>query len=356
VLLSPTNQVLLLHRVQTSTAFPSAHVFPGGNLSQFHEGSIAPPEAPECHQDSRAYRLAAIRETFEESGILLAKKKGQPGLLEIDDEKRELGRRQVHNNEVKFADLVEKWGGIPDMDGLLPFTRWITPLATPRRFTTQMYLYMLPLDDSTPLPEFEGSPKGAAATPQAANENQRNMIPRHDGGLEHTAAEFGQAESWLVKAKSNKIVLFPPQFYLLHLVSEFTTVDKTRETSMGHQQYQTQRDGLISFLARTPTTRPGSDKSTASETRPHPTSVIPWAEKVMSPRFLVPGAADGRMIFGVDRPGPELQDSGRGGDYERVLLLRFDRGVTSDMDIYWRDEVVRAVKEKGSEQAKKPKI
>ncbi len=40
ILVSPTNQVLLLRRVKTSTSFASAHVFPGGNLSDFHDGAV----------------------------------------------------------------------------------------------------------------------------------------------------------------------------------------------------------------------------------------------------------------------------------------------------------------------------
>jgi len=115
LLLSPTNQVLLLHRVRTSTSFASAHVFPGGNLSSFHEGSLGvpTPDSEAMHVDGPAYRLAAVRETFEESGILLAKDK-QGRLLELDEETRENGRRQTHGNKIKFGDWLESVGGVPD--------------------------------------------------------------------------------------------------------------------------------------------------------------------------------------------------------------------------------------------------
>lgn len=58
ILLSPTNQVLLLHRVHTSSAFPSAHVFPGGNLSAFHDidGDFPLPGDVARHEDSLTYR------------------------------------------------------------------------------------------------------------------------------------------------------------------------------------------------------------------------------------------------------------------------------------------------------------
>ena len=119
LLLSPTNEVLLLHRVRTSTSFASAHVFPGGNLSSFHENTASlPAGTPETHQDSLEYRLAAIRETFEESGILLAKKQGasrDQGLLHVPDDVREVGRKKIHGNEVRFTEWLKSVGGEPDV-------------------------------------------------------------------------------------------------------------------------------------------------------------------------------------------------------------------------------------------------
>jgi hypothetical protein len=126
LLISPTNQVLLLHRVHTSSAFASAHVFPGGNLSAYHDGPLPAPDSPLLHEDGPAYRLAAIRETFEESGILLAKKAGSSrdqGLLHVPDDVREAGRKQVHGNKIRFTEWLEGLGGEPDV-GMSPHTDW----------------------------------------------------------------------------------------------------------------------------------------------------------------------------------------------------------------------------------------
>lgn len=121
LLLSPTNQILLLHRVKTSSAFPSAHVFPGGTVSEFHEEPVPPPGDPRRHWDSEAYQLAAIRETFEESGILLAKPKGREGgtaLLQLDAEANVKGRKATHADQIKFTDWLDKVGGVPDLGEL----------------------------------------------------------------------------------------------------------------------------------------------------------------------------------------------------------------------------------------------
>lgn len=117
MVVSPTNQLLLLHRVQKSSAFPSAHVFPGGNLSPFHETIPGEKDAAR-HADGPAYRLAAIRETFEESGILLARKKGTPPgspLLQLSEETLDAGRKAIHGDKIKFVDWLDQQGGQADV-------------------------------------------------------------------------------------------------------------------------------------------------------------------------------------------------------------------------------------------------
>lgn len=113
ILVSPTNQVLLLQRVKTSSSFPSAHVFPGGNVSAAHDGFVPGPDQPGRHEDGPAYRLAAIRETFEESGILLARG-SNGGILAVGEKEREEARKQIHRGDVKFLEWLESKGGKPD--------------------------------------------------------------------------------------------------------------------------------------------------------------------------------------------------------------------------------------------------
>lgn len=107
ILVSPKNEVLLLHRVHTSSSFASAHVFPGGNLSS-QDGPIPPPEDHAVHDDAPAYRRAAIRELFEESGILLAKDRDSGKMLVVNEETREQGRRLIHQNKLSFSDWLKQ--------------------------------------------------------------------------------------------------------------------------------------------------------------------------------------------------------------------------------------------------------
>lgn len=119
LLISPSNQILLLHRVRTSSSFPSAHVFPGGNLEEKQDGPVPKEEEEGRHRDGEAYRRAAVRECFEESGILLARKRGEGSggkgaLLEVVEGEREWARKEIHAGRLGFGEWVEEKGGVLD--------------------------------------------------------------------------------------------------------------------------------------------------------------------------------------------------------------------------------------------------
>ncbi|EFQ33591.1 NUDIX domain-containing protein [Colletotrichum graminicola M1.001] len=344
LLLSPTNQVLLLQRVKTSTSFASAHVFPGGNLDAFHDGEIPPNNARERHEDGHAYRLGAIRECFEETGILLATKKNSNDrsmLINVSTADREKARKLIYGGKVRFGDWVDSVGGVPDTGRLIPFTRWVTPTNVPKRFTTQMYIYMLP---------------SSASTGASALENEI-IVPTPDGGVEHTAAKFDDASTWLYRADKGEVILFPPQYYLLHLVSQFCkAAAPSAAPGRGHgdDYFASQRRGLLDFLESVPATAVTGSSSSAA--RRHPTSEIPWAHKVMSPHNLFIRERDGRVVLGLDKPGPELKGSGRGGDWERVVLVEFTRDGPRKVEVRGREEVLREEKEAKREREAEHKL
>ncbi|KAG6010060.1 hypothetical protein E4U21_000503 [Claviceps maximensis] len=312
MLLSATNEVLLLHRVKTSTSFASAYVFPGGNLDAFHDGPIPAPGSRGRHRDGPAYRLGAIRETFEETGILLATKGGV--LVNLSTEQRDEARGRIHRNDVGFGEFLASIGAVADTANLIPFTRWITPSTYSNRFTTQMYMYMLPISER-PVPC-----EMTMATP--------------DGGIEHTAAHFAPPQFFLARAADRAIILFPPQVYLLTLLARFIGAAAT-DPDAGPAHYARQRRELLSFLRRSVTAETEAGKK-------HVTAGISWAEKVMTPYIMFSRARDGRLVMSLDRPGPEVEasDGGRGGDWERVVLARLGKGGPLDVEIRMRDAVL----------------
>ncbi|KAG5926457.1 hypothetical protein E4U42_003303 [Claviceps africana] len=312
LVISATNEVLLLRRVETSASFASAHVFPGGNLDAFHDGQVPAPDSPERHRDGPAYCMAAVRETFEETGILLATRDG--ALVRLPSAQRDEARARIHGNEVRFGDFLTSIGAVADTANLVPFTRWITPPTMRKRFTTQMYMYMLPLSQKSVPSEM--------------------LIPTPDGGVEHTTAHFAPAPSFLARAADKAMVLFPPQVYLLTLLGRFLT-GPTTDLEAGPVHYAGQRKRLLSFLRRTVTAE-------TERGREHATAGIPWADKVMCPRAVLRREQDGRVVMALDRPGPEVEAGGgdRGGDWERVVLATLAREGPSEVEVCMRDEVL----------------
>jgi 8-oxo-dGTP pyrophosphatase MutT (NUDIX family) len=143
--------VLLLER-HGSIAFPGAHAFPGGIVDADDAeaaGAMLPASqcwAPEsegdCPPAALAYWVAAVRELFEEVGILLAHRDGR--LLE-GPLPMEVGalRARVLAGE-PFARVLDASGLVPATDQLLYFARWITPIVNPRRWDTRFLVGIVP--------------------------------------------------------------------------------------------------------------------------------------------------------------------------------------------------------------------
>ncbi|KAJ5735504.1 uncharacterized protein N7483_000629 [Penicillium malachiteum] len=310
ILVSPQNEILLLHRVHTSTSFASAHVFPGGNLAS-QDGACPPPEDPTRHDDGPHYRNAAIRELFEESGILLAKDASTGKMLVVDEATREQGRGLIHQNEITFDKWLKQQHSTaePDIDALIPFTRWVTPTNVSKRYTTQMYLYFMPLPN--------GADKRLLEDLPTEGEREEIQVPTSDGGIEVTEAQFLPASEWLRRAQSGEIILFPPQFLLLHLVSGF--LDQEPRSDAPVKELGKRRAALVDFV------HSGSP---------------PWTHKCISPKVLKM-TEDGRSVLALDNAGPELKGSERRGESDRVVVLKFKKGSSREVTVAWKKDILR---------------
>ncbi len=116
-------ELLLVHRPGGADFAPGAYVFPGGAVSE----------------DDRTFedeiRAAAVRELFEEAGILLA-----AGARDTECE----AVRRLLEQGASFGDALGKAGLVPDFDALAMFARWVTPAQLRRRFDARFYLARLP--------------------------------------------------------------------------------------------------------------------------------------------------------------------------------------------------------------------
>jgi len=120
-------ELLMVQRPGGADFAPGAYVFPGGTV----------------HGDDETYTdalgAAAIRELFEEAGVLLAR-----GAVEADCTRV----RELIAGGLPFAGALKSAGLAPDFDSLVMFARWVTPAQLTRRYDARFYLARLPASQS----------------------------------------------------------------------------------------------------------------------------------------------------------------------------------------------------------------
>ena len=146
--------VYMLRR-RTSMAFAAgAYVFPGGSVdaADADEGiAWAGPDAATWATQldttadlARTLVCAAVRETFEESGVLLAGPDAGTVLATTGDEGWEADRRALLAGSLSLAELLHRRGLVLRSDLLRPWARWITPVTEARRYDTRFFAAALP--------------------------------------------------------------------------------------------------------------------------------------------------------------------------------------------------------------------
>tara|TARA_R110002073_G_scaffold6938_2_gene40167 strand:+ start:11345 stop:12121 length:777 start_codon:yes stop_codon:yes gene_type:complete len=124
-----------------------ALVFPGGKVDA-RDGLVRDRCSGAPADDTHlTLQVAAIREAFEECGILLARPNGDAGLI---DGKRlktlEHYRQPLAVGDMGIGEFLEKEDLILACDTLVPFAHWVTPERMPKRFDTHFYLAIAPED------------------------------------------------------------------------------------------------------------------------------------------------------------------------------------------------------------------
>lgn len=145
---APGFSVFMVKRHQKSGFMAGAYVFPGGTLDEEDradgllarvEGRSADEAAAMLDEDDPARALglfvAAIRETFEEAGVLLARGADDADLADA---------RARLNDGGDFAAIVGELGVTLTADALTPWARWVTPTVEKRRYDARFFLARAP--------------------------------------------------------------------------------------------------------------------------------------------------------------------------------------------------------------------
>ena len=130
-------EIFMVQRNRRTGFMPNAWVFPGGRVDEEDaapslptKGGVGAISAMELEvQDGRAFLVAALRETFEETGIWL----GQGELTEGV-------RDRMMSGACSFESALRESQAIMELDRLHPWSWWVTPKIEPRRYDTRFFL------------------------------------------------------------------------------------------------------------------------------------------------------------------------------------------------------------------------
>lgn len=196
-------EVLLLQRTWDAVFMPGYFVFPGGRVEEQEphgrEHAIGAGDAEisqtlSVDEGGADYMLAAVRECFEESGILVAvDSQGKPVAA---DHPAHDDRKALFDGELTLAELCRSHGLSIPLDRLAYLGHWITPPGPPRRFDTRFFV--------TPAPD--------------------GQLASHDG-IETIDHVWLRPEQALEEHRSGRRLLGLPTIRTLRILSDFDTTE-----------------------------------------------------------------------------------------------------------------------------------
>ena len=148
-------EVFVLRRAATMAFAPRMHVFPGGGVDERDADPSVPWLGPDPGwwaaalgtgvDEARELVCAAVRELFEECGVLLA---GRPGdadvVADLGDPRWEADRQALLDRSLALTELLGRRGLVLRSDLLRPWAHWTTPVFEPRRYDTRFFVAAMP--------------------------------------------------------------------------------------------------------------------------------------------------------------------------------------------------------------------
>lgn len=208
--------VYLMRRQQSMAFAGGMWVFPGGGVDpEDADPAVAwtgptPAEwAERLGTDealARALVCAAVRETFEESGVLLAGPDADSLVADTTGDDWEVDRVALEARELSFHDFLLRRGLVLRSDLLGAYSAWLTPVFEPRRYRTWFFVAALPDGQVT-----------------------------RDISSESSAVEWRPARSAADMALAGEVIMLPPTFQNLLDVAQFDTPDDVLAEAAGRR-------------------------------------------------------------------------------------------------------------------------
>ena len=208
----PDLQVFMMERNANIVFAGGMWVFPGGRVDatdsplkfqslSTHRSDEEASSLMKLEKGGLAYYIAAIRESFEEAGILLALDKDSHEPLSLAG-KQNSARFNIHRNSVNaaerdFLEIIEEENLILDAGAMHYIARWITPLGPPRRYDTRFFISRMP----------------------------ENQIPLHDDN-ELVHSEWISPQEILNKVEAEEMVLMSPTLRMIRSLAKFKSADE----------------------------------------------------------------------------------------------------------------------------------
>jgi 8-oxo-dGTP pyrophosphatase MutT (NUDIX family) len=184
-------EVYMLRRKSSMAFAPGAYVFPGGSVDARDADEQVAWAGPGTGEWGRIFDAppelacalvcAAVRETFEESGVLLAGPSADSVVADTTGADWEADRLALLDRSLSLAEMLARRGLVLRSDLLRPWSRWITPVIEERRFDARFFAAALPPHQRT----------------------------RDVGGEAAEVAWVGPADA-IAMGRSREIVLWPP--------------------------------------------------------------------------------------------------------------------------------------------------
>ena len=211
----PDLEVFMMERHANTVFAGGMWVFPGGAVDHQDDASYFSDIAShrtdneasklmDLEKGGLAYYMAAVRETFEEAGVLLALNQEDESPLNIEEASQvrfQHYRDQLNSGKIEFKTILEKESLMADIGKIHYIARWITPLGSPKRFDARFFIARIP----------------------------SQQIPVHDDG-ELVNSVWMSPHEVLEKAATDEMILMSPTLRMVKSLAEFDSADQVIES------------------------------------------------------------------------------------------------------------------------------